>query len=777
MENLNISMVKNDHVTVIGSTTIEKVYELLKNPASPHREAVEEIRRLFTIGSAQFADKEKKKLPGFTCSGIFNKRREGKSLAAYSQMCLLDIDDIDPRMVNTIVERAKMITYSHLVFISPSGMGVKIVVKVDSDATEHKTAYTQISNFYKEELGDDAGKLDGKTNDIARLTYISYDPDAYFNPDSAIFHVDVSKKKVTYLPKIPDMQNIASNWDPIFFKAQAYTDKKQTFEEGNRNNYLFALSINANRYGIPLEYMHKTCIELYSANWDIKEIENCINNVYNKNEKDFGVWRNLIHQTIDDKKIEVAKKQETIESIHEDAYNTPVLPVEIINQLPPVIKNIADLLSNERERDVFVIGALTILSGCFQNVQGIYDGNVIYPNLFTFIIAPASSGKGVLKLSVDLASILHDKLIEKSKADLVNYTMAMENFKISKKQKKENIEKPEKPPFKMLLLPGNSSSAAIYQQLNDSEGMGILCETEADTINNTFKNDWGNSSDLFRKAFHHETISLKRKTDDLYIYVREPRLSVALSGTVAQVKTLIQSAENGLFSRFSFYRYNAHRAWRDVSPKNGKEKLPIVIKEGAETVVKIAEYLKTNPTEFTLSELQWEKLNNHFSTILNHVSCFVDEEASATVMRLGLISFRIAMILTAIRKFQDKLKDVQIVCSDIHFEMAIQIIDVLLQHAMQVYKELPSTSVELEGKIKLFFEALPMQFDRKTAIATVMESAIGITDRTVDKYLKRLLEYKFLTKSDYNEYRKLVDIAPKEQTPVIQMHHDDAKVA
>lgn len=73
-------------------------------------------------------------------------------------------------------------------------------------------------------------------------------------------------------------------------------------------------------------------------------------------------------------------------------------------------------------------------------------------------------------------------------------------------QDKKNNEPPQEPPIKTLLIPANSSATSVYQVLNDNGGIGLISETEGDTLANTFKSDYGNFSDGFHKAFHHEMI-------------------------------------------------------------------------------------------------------------------------------------------------------------------------------------------------------------------------------------------------------------------------------
>jgi len=80
-------------------------------------------------------------------------------------------------------------------------------------------------------------------------------------------------------------------------------------------------------------------------------------------------------------------------------------------------------------------------------------------------------------------------------------------------QDNKNNEPPQEPPLKTLLIPANSSATSVYQVLNDNQGVGLMFETEGDTLANTFKSDYGNFSDGFRKAFHHEMISYTRRKD------------------------------------------------------------------------------------------------------------------------------------------------------------------------------------------------------------------------------------------------------------------------
>jgi len=104
---------------------------------------------------------------------------------------------------------------------------------------------------------------------------------------------------------------------------------------------------------------------------------------------------------------------------------------------------------------------------------------------------------------------IHDSLKQLYAAEMEEYKRLQNEYV----QDNKNNEPPQEPPLKTLLIPANSSATSVYQVLNDNQGVGLMFETEGDTLANTFKSDYGNFSDGFRKAFHHEMISYTRRKD------------------------------------------------------------------------------------------------------------------------------------------------------------------------------------------------------------------------------------------------------------------------
>ena len=120
-------------------------------------------------------------------------------------------------------------------------------------------------------------------------------------------------------------------------------------------------------------------------------------------------------------------------------------------------------------------------------------------------------------------------------------------------REKAKAEEPEMPLNRMFIFSGNNTGTGILQNIIDSGGVGIICETEADMVSNSIASDYGHWSEVIRSSFDHDPLSYNRRTDREYRELRHSHLSVLISGTPGQVKPLIPSSENGLFSRQMFY--------------------------------------------------------------------------------------------------------------------------------------------------------------------------------------------------------------------------------
>ena len=201
-----------------------------------------------------------------------------------------------------------------------------------------------------------------------------------------------------------------------------------------------------------------------------------------------------------------------------------------------------------------------------------------------------------------------------------------------------------------------------------------MFETEGDTLANVFASDYGNFSDGFRKAFHHEPISYTRRKDREFVELLRPRLSTVLSGTPRQISALIPDAENGLFSRFIFYYINFKLEWLNVFARIDGSTLDEIFDDIGWSFAHVYQDLEAMPEmEFQFTPGQQHAFNDYYTSTQAELHGLFGDDIIASVRRLGLITFRIAMVLTALRCHDTGELDSTLLCDDEDFASAMAI--------------------------------------------------------------------------------------------------------
>jgi hypothetical protein len=732
-----------DFIKLVQNLTLNEVFEDIKTGI--YKDDIEYLRGMKQIGNDYLADSLKLKLFGFSTSGTFCSPRSKDTIETYSQAICLDFDNVQETDLEELKRSVNSCPYTLASFISPSGQGLKVFSLVDTNADAHTDVYIQVANYYKDLTGIE---YDSKCKDITRLCFVSYDPELFYNEDAKVFSFGEETQ-----PTISGVRQENFNYSLLYERLDQclkFSEKKEKYYKGNRNNFICLFANNANRWGIP----EIDTLNFCTTNFDLeeKEIKATVESVYKNNIADFASFAKVT-------KLQSLETNNDNEELADDLIkSTPFIPNSVYESLPPTLLECCKVFTDPRERDVFLTGALAILSGCLPNVSGEYSGSLVYPNLFSFILAPAASGKGALKFAKVLANKYHAKTLAKSVQDKKDYDVKMAASKKSPKKINPTFigGLPKEPKFKVVYIPANTSNAKVIQHLEHNEGKGIICETEADTLGQTLKNEWGSYSDMLRKAFHHETISISRKTDSEFVEVNEPKLSVALSGTPKQVFGIINSAEDGLFSRFVFYVFKTDSIWLDPSPRGNPINLTRFFDEQSQRILDMVEFFEDEEMELHLKDEQWEELNNEFKAFLEQINTFVSQDALSVVKRLGLILYRFCMIFSAIRKFETNSHDKKIYCSDVDFKTALALTKVYLEHSIMMFNNLPKQGeqgVFKSGKNKQkFFDALPESFQRKEAVE--IGEMFDMKPRSVDSFLQTCIG-KYLEQPKPGFYKKM----------------------
>lgn len=450
--------------------------------------------------------------------------------------------------------------------------------------------------------------------------------------------------------------------------------------------------------------------------------------------------------------IPVKEDTEEIEEFQET--NLPTFPDEVYSDLPELLQKVVAKSNSNEDRDLLLLGSLVTISSCLPKIYGIYAEREVYPNLFLFVTAQASAGKGRLTLCRKLVDPIHKSLRDISKLEFEEYQRKLTEYAASKN--KSEMERPKEPPVKMLIIPANNSATGLFQVLNDNNGSGLIFETEGDTLSMTFKSEHGNYSDGFRKAFHHETISYNRRKDREYVEINNPRLSALLSGTPKQISALIPSAENGLFSRFMFYFMNVRPVWNDVFANSSDQTLDSYFNHFGHEFFDLYKHLQfqSESTRFCLTSGQQNAFNAYFAQTQNQYLCLYGADYLATVRRLGLITFRIAMTLTTLRIMDIGDIHSPLVCLDSDFNTALSMVKILVQHAANVFQQLPAEAVTAAPKNQKqqFLDELPPEFCRKDYLAVAQK--LDIPDKTAEKHIKRFTDNGLINHYAHDKYQK-----------------------
>ena len=264
-----------DFYRIIAEMTEEEIVSAIGSPK--YRNTVESVRRIFLEQGEKAANEEKKKLPSVTFSANYRGGRSNATLVKYLGYIVIDIDHLSKEELARILQTVRACSYTRIAFISPKGMGLKIIAHTQRpDGTLpdtiqeiedfHNAAYNKVASFYSQLCQTE---IDTSGQDVGRTCLLSYDPGIYFNRDATpfiveqppLFYKTQKKKKKTRGRKKQETDNnpvseetalnYHSSHASLMVTLNYYHNKSEKYTEGNRNNYLHHLACKYNRHGIP----------------------------------------------------------------------------------------------------------------------------------------------------------------------------------------------------------------------------------------------------------------------------------------------------------------------------------------------------------------------------------------------------------------------------------------------------------------------------------------------------------------------------------------------
>ena len=268
---------------VVEHKTIPMILDEIKTGKYKH--AIVYLRKSLSENKMEAYEKAKKSLPAFTPSGKFIGGRKMNFLEEYSNIIILDIDKLQPEQLAKVNHSARQCEFTDACFISPSGNGLKILVKVSSTKAEHKETFLAIQDHYEKLLNLE---IDKSGKDITRLCFYSWDENLFINENATVFDSETkqsSQAELVEVPKLKTATATATDSEAIYNHCIKFTEKKVQFVNGSRNVFVHQLACNLNRKGISLQ--EALSFILTDFGYDEKEVTQTINSAYG-NVHEFG---------------------------------------------------------------------------------------------------------------------------------------------------------------------------------------------------------------------------------------------------------------------------------------------------------------------------------------------------------------------------------------------------------------------------------------------------------------------------------------------------------
>jgi len=257
---------------------VHVILDRIKDGAGATKELVKKIRLEKRKPERQ---ELKKQLPAICFSGTFNKRTD-VSLLEHSGLICLDFDGyLKQKELLQDKESLSKNKYVFSVFISPSGNGLKVLVKIPADAESHTLYFNSLEKYFNSPYFDKTSK------NLSRVCYESYDPLIVVNKNSSIWDV-IEEPEYTEVSRSKDKATIPiTDENKVVEILVKWWEKKYPMSEGQRNQNAYVLAMAFNDFGINKSLASYVLNQFASEDFTLREIATTIDSAY-RHTANFG---------------------------------------------------------------------------------------------------------------------------------------------------------------------------------------------------------------------------------------------------------------------------------------------------------------------------------------------------------------------------------------------------------------------------------------------------------------------------------------------------------
>lgn len=643
------------NIEPLKAVSLEDVYKVITS--DKYKAITHELR--------QIPDKKEQnefktsKLDYVTFSGIFSKRANN-GLIQHSNLFCIDLDNLN-NVADTKSKILELLPPS-LMFVSPTGKGIKLVYKVDISKAKHIHYFKAFEQFFKEQM---RLVIDDKCKDIARACFLCYDNEAYINNEAQV--LDDSFIDTFYIEEeqVLPIKETITNYDIIVDNLKTWLNKKESFTNGNRNNYITQLAGAYNRYGIPLNYAENNLISYAQDDFEESEILATVKSIYNNTS---------YHNTAS---FEISKPYDfavnKVEVKHEE--KTPLLP---INGLPKYLQDFIDEYVDVYNvpRDYITASVLfstALAIGNKLELKGKYDN---IPLLWLVIVGNVSSGK-----TEPLKTCL-SYFVKRDNEKFKEYQIQKSLFDAEiKKPKKERDDSFTPPTYFQYLLNDYTPEALYNVHTTNDRGLCIYRDELKGWLDDFGRYNKSGEQSTMLSTFYRQPMQINRASKEP-IFIHKPCIYVSggIQPDILSDLAKDNRAENGFLSRFIF----AYPDLADKQPYSNK-------KLNADSLMKYHKYLNVLTT---IPEIVDLKLSNEAELIYanwyNDNAEKTNNEPTGYLKgvygKLDVISLRLAIVVHGMYLVCEQNTSTEI--SATTMQTAIELIEYFRATALKVYHKI-----------------------------------------------------------------------------------------
>lgn len=401
-------------------------------------------------------------------------------------------------------------------------------------------------------------------------------------------------------------------------------------------------------------------------------------------------------------------------------------------QLPGIVQDALKVAKTPSTKDMLLLSVLTNAAYAVPKMRTYHGENRhdYGPDLMTMVLAPAASGKGVMNYGRRLLRAIEGEH------------------------------------GKQVYIPANASGSALIALLQRFQGRGIIMATEMDTLSQALKSGYGQFSDALRCMAEHETISQLRRQNNEFIEIKDPHVSILLSGTLNQLTPLIKSRENGLASRFACYVVREapefeDSVWDADRPADYAHTEMALYDRLSEQLGERYVWMESHDyvCRFALTDAQRQRVKRLFRSEVENYIREYGESFRSIVHRMPVVMKRIGMILTGLRLDMSQPMPEHVTCSEDDFNTMALMGHKLLMHAALMYDLLPEIKDTKVGNVSgslqqhQFLSALPEQFSKQDA--EHLANTLGVSVKALDKWLTIWTKNATVQRVAYGSYKKM----------------------